>query len=166
MPGIATEPVMATVNIGLAPRIAALLCAGTRKPAARRRPDARSRRRSSICPARGRLDPRSGKTQKFPLGDGSAPHGVIVGPDGATWIADGGLNAIVHVNPKTGAVTCFPLPKDRKNANLNTAVFDKKGHLWSTGQGGFEPVFRTGVERLRTVLALIVELTTESASGG
>ncbi|MDB5821808.1 MAG: SMP-30/Gluconolaconase/LRE domain protein [Herminiimonas sp.] len=114
----------------------------------------------------GRLDPRSGKTQKFPLGDGSAPHGVIVGPDGATWIADGGLNAIVHVNPKTGAVTCFPLPKDRKNANLNTAVFDKKGHLWSTGQGGFEPVFRTGVERLRTVLALIVELTTESASGG
>lgn len=84
----------------------------------------------------GRLDPRSGKIEKIALGDGSSPHGVIVGPDGAAWIADGGLNAIVRVDPKTLAVTRFPLPKDRPNANLNTAVFDKQGHLWFTGQGG------------------------------
>jgi virginiamycin B lyase len=86
--------------------------------------------------AAGRLDPRSGKTEQFPLGEGSAPHGVIIGPDGAAWITDGGLNAIVRVDPKSRAVTRFPLPKDRKNANLNTAVFDKKGHLWFTGQAG------------------------------
>lgn len=84
----------------------------------------------------GRLDPRSGKIDRVPLGDGSAPHGVIIGPDRAAWITDGGLNAIVRVDPKTLAVTRFPLPKDRRNANLNTAVFDKRGHLWFTGQGG------------------------------
>ncbi|WP_419539488.1 virginiamycin B lyase family protein [Paraburkholderia bengalensis] len=86
--------------------------------------------------AAGRLDPRSGKTERVQLGNGSAPHGVIVGPDGAAWITDSGLNAIVRVDSKTLAVTRFPLPKDRPNANLNTAVFDKRGHLWFTGQGG------------------------------
>ncbi|MGF6755931.1 virginiamycin B lyase family protein [Paraburkholderia sp. GAS42] len=84
----------------------------------------------------GRLDPQSSKIDRIPLGDGSAPHGVIVGPDHAAWITDGGLNAIVRVDPKTLAVTRFPLPKERPDANLNTAVFDKQGHLWFTGQSG------------------------------
>ncbi|MGF6936014.1 virginiamycin B lyase [Paraburkholderia sp. UCT70] len=84
----------------------------------------------------GRLDPRSGKTDTIALGAGSAPHGVIVGPDRAAWVTDGGQNAIVRIDPKTLAVTRFPLPKDRPDANLNTAVFDKQGHLWFTGQSG------------------------------
>jgi len=86
--------------------------------------------------AAGRLDPVTGKADWIPLGAGSAPHGVIVGPDQAAWITDGGQNAIVRVDPKTLAVTRFPLPKERQNANLNTAVFDKRGHLWFTGQSG------------------------------
>ena len=49
--------------------------------------------------ALGRLDPATGETRQIPLGAGSAPHGVIVGPDGAPWITDGGLNAIVRVDP-------------------------------------------------------------------
>ncbi|MGV2287973.1 lyase [Trinickia sp. YCB016] len=84
----------------------------------------------------GRLDPTSGKIVQVPLGSGSAPHGVIVGPDGAAWVTDGGLNAIVRVDAKTLAVTRFPLPPNRPDANLNTAVFDKHGHLWFTGQSG------------------------------
>ncbi|AOJ72662.1 MULTISPECIES: Vgb family protein [Burkholderia] len=84
----------------------------------------------------GRLDPRGGKSDWVPLGEGAAPHGVIVGPDRAAWITDGGLNAIVRVDSKTLAVTRFPLPKERANANLNTAVFDTRGHLWFTGQSG------------------------------
>jgi virginiamycin B lyase len=32
--------------------------------------------------ALGYLDPSNGKTQHIPLGEGSAPHGVIVGPTG------------------------------------------------------------------------------------
>jgi virginiamycin B lyase len=58
-----------------------------------------------------------------------------VGPDGSPWITDGGLNAIVRVDPVTLAIDIFPLPSDRPNANLNTATFDHNG-LWFTGQNG------------------------------
>ena len=53
----------------------------------------------------GHLDPATGAIEEIPLGAGSAPHGVIVGPDGAPWITDGGLNAIVRVDPATREVT-------------------------------------------------------------
>jgi virginiamycin B lyase len=84
----------------------------------------------------GWLDPKTGRTKHIALGSGSAPHGVIVGPDGAPWITDGGLNAIVRVDPKTERVRRFPLPASSGNANLNTAVFDRRGVLWFTGQSG------------------------------
>ena len=84
----------------------------------------------------GWLDPSTGQTRETPLGAGSAPHGVITGSDGAAWITDGGLNAIVRVDPGTLAVEVFPLPAERPDANLNTAVFDASGILWFTGQNG------------------------------
>src|SRR5512132_4546503 len=83
----------------------------------------------------GLLDPATGKSRLIPLGDGSAPHGVIVGPDGAPWITDGGLNAIVRVDPRTEKVDRYPLPPERGSANLNTATF-RGGVLWFTGQAG------------------------------
>lgn len=86
--------------------------------------------------ALGMLEPDSGRTRHIPLGDGSAPHGVVVGPDGAPWVTDGGLNAIVRVDPVTFEVKTYPLPKERGYANLNTAVFDAKGVHWFTGQNG------------------------------
>ena len=70
------------------------------------------------------------------LGPGSAPHGVIVGPDGAPWITDGGQDAIVRVDPATSEVKRYPLPGGRPRANLNTAAFDASGVLWFTGQTG------------------------------
>ena len=85
----------------------------------------------------GLLDPFRNKTLHIALGQGSAPHGVIVGPDGAPWITDGGLNGIVRVDPNTKNVTLFPLPKTTGYTNLNTATFDKNGVLWFTGQSGF-----------------------------
>jgi virginiamycin B lyase len=84
----------------------------------------------------GHLNPANGKVTEVPLGDGSAPQGVIVGPDGAAWITDGGLNAIVRVDAGSRAVKVYPLPRDRSNANLNTATFDGNGILWFTGQAG------------------------------
>jgi virginiamycin B lyase len=85
----------------------------------------------------GILDPQSGKSVEVPLGPGSAPHGVIVGPDGNAWITDGGQNAIVRVDAKTRAVKVWPLPPDTGYANLNTATFDRKGRVWFTGQSGY-----------------------------
>jgi len=86
--------------------------------------------------ALGRLDPKTGKVEQIPLGEGSRPHGVIIGPDRGLWITDGGLNAIVRVDPATRAVKRFPLPIE-ENANLNTATFDRAGRLWFTGQAGY-----------------------------
>ena len=86
--------------------------------------------------ALGKLDPRTGHTRHIPLGPLSAPHGVIVGPDGAPWITDGGQNAIVRVDPRTERVRVFHLPDAYPFANLNTAVFDRAGTLWFTGQSG------------------------------
>jgi virginiamycin B lyase len=86
--------------------------------------------------ALGRLDPKTGKVDHIALGQGSAPHGVIVGPDGAPWLTDGGQNAIVRVDPKTDAVKLWKLPESVGYANLNTAAFDAKGRIWFTGQNG------------------------------
>ncbi|HJW45054.1 MAG TPA: lyase [Lysobacter sp.] len=86
--------------------------------------------------ALGRLDPRTGKALQISLGEGSRPHGVIIGPDRAAWVTDGGLNAIVRVDPATLTIKRYPLPIS-ENANLNTATFDKAGRLWFTGQVGY-----------------------------
>src|SRR5690242_15397589 len=83
-----------------------------------------------------RLDPKTGKSHIIALGKGSAPHGVIVGPDGAPWITDGGLNAIIRVDPSTNEIKRYPLPASRADASLNTATFDHDGTLWFTGQNG------------------------------
>jgi len=85
----------------------------------------------------GILDPKTGKYEEIALGPRSAPHGVIVGPDGAPWITDGGQNAIVRVDPTSREVKVWALPADTGYANLNTLTFDKKGRVWFTGQGGY-----------------------------
>jgi virginiamycin B lyase len=85
----------------------------------------------------GILDPATGKYEEIPLGPRSAPHGVIVGPDGAAWITDGGQNAIVRVDATTHTVKVWPLPADSGNVNLNTLTFDHQGHVWFTGQSGY-----------------------------
>jgi virginiamycin B lyase len=61
---------------------------------------------------------------------------VIVGPDRAAWITDGGQNAVVRVDPADHTVKRFRLPKQAEDANLNTATFDRVGVLWFTGQNG------------------------------
>lgn len=85
----------------------------------------------------GILDPATGRVTEIPLGKNSAPHGVVVGPDGAPWITDGGQNAILRVDPKTHDVRRFALPASSPNANLNTLTFDRRGHVWFTGQSGY-----------------------------
>ena len=84
----------------------------------------------------GILDPSSGNVEEVELGPRSAPHGVVVGPDGAPWITDSGQNAIVRVDPKTRDVMKWPMPQGSGYANLNTLTFDRRGRVWFTGQAG------------------------------
>lgn len=84
----------------------------------------------------GRLDPPNGKSDFIALGPSAALHGVIVELDGAAWVTEGGQNAIARVDPATRGVKLFPLPAERRNANLNTASFDRQGVLWFTGHNG------------------------------
>lgn len=85
----------------------------------------------------GWFDPASGRTELVALGAGSAPHGVIQGPDRAAWITDGGQNAVVRVSWPERALRRFPLPPGTPYANLNTCAFDGAGDLWFTGQAGY-----------------------------
>jgi len=85
----------------------------------------------------GILDPRTRKVVDVPLGRGSAPHGVIVGPDQAAWVTDGGRNAIARVDASTHQVKSWTLPPDTPNVNLNTLTLDRKGRVWFTGQSGY-----------------------------
>ena len=84
----------------------------------------------------GYFDPATGSTELISLGPGSAPHGVIQGPDKAAWITDGGQQAIVRVGWPDRAIRLFPLPQRTPYANLNTCAFDGVGDLWFTGQSG------------------------------
>jgi virginiamycin B lyase len=85
----------------------------------------------------GYFDPRTGAVELIALGAGSAPHGVIQGPDKAAWITDGGQNAIVRVGWPDRAITKFSLPEGTSYANLNTCAFDGDGDVWFTGQSGY-----------------------------
>ncbi len=85
----------------------------------------------------GWFDPASGRAELIALGAGSAPHGVIQGPDKAAWITDGGQNAIVRVGWPDRKVRVFTLPRGSARANLNTGAFDGDGDLWFTGQNGY-----------------------------
>ena len=85
----------------------------------------------------GWLNPKDGSTGMVSLGKGSRPHGVIVGPDGAPWVTDGGLNAIVRVDPATHALAVYPLHEGGSDVDLNSAAFDGSGTLWFTGEAGY-----------------------------
>jgi virginiamycin B lyase len=92
----------------------------------------------------GWLDPETGRIEEVDLGPGSAPHGVISGPDGAAWVTDPGLDALVRVEPSTFAVAKYPMPSGARDIGLHTAVFDRDGILWFTGQQGYVGRFDPG----------------------
>jgi len=54
------------------------------------------------------LDPATGDVVQIPLGEGSPPHGIIVGQDGAAWETKGALNSIVSFDPASERFESHP----------------------------------------------------------
>src|SRR5207237_618929 len=71
------------------------------------------------------LDPRDGGLKALSLGTGAAPHGVVVGPDGAAWVAEGGQNAIARA---TGTPRIGEPPTLQQGARRVWS--DSQGRLW------------------------------------
>lgn len=96
----------------------------------------------------GNLDPKTGHYKLYPLGAGSSPHGILMGPDGNLWIMDGGQNAIIRMNSSDHKLTLFRIPAERGDVNLNTGVFDHSGALWFTGQNGVYGRLEPGTSKM------------------
>jgi virginiamycin B lyase len=101
----------------------------------------------------GWFDAKSGKFEFVTLAARSSPHGVVQGPDKAAWVTDGAQNAIVRVGWPDRKPLAFPLASNLPNVNLNTAVFDKDGDLWFTGQSGYTGKVSGKTGQVRTAVA-------------
>ena len=78
----------------------------------------------------GWLNPATGETRHVALGragERSAPHGVVVGPDGAPWITDFGANALVRFDPSSESFEV--LPHAAPGANVRQ-LLGRPGEVW------------------------------------
>ena len=82
-----------------------------------------------------KLDPASGKFQRFELEAGAGPHNLIVGADGAIWFAGNRKGYIGRLDPKSGAIQKFPMP-DSAAGDPHTLVLASDGNIWFTVQSG------------------------------
>ncbi len=85
----------------------------------------------------GLLDPMTGQSQLIPLGVGASPRALVVDQDGAAWISDPGLDALVRVDPTDLSVRSFPLKGTAADTGLEGIALDRSGNLWFTGERGF-----------------------------
>lgn len=98
----------------------------------------------------GRLDPASGKFDRFELEPGAGPHNLIVGPGGAIWFAGNRKGYIGRLDPASGKITRYPMP-DAEAKDPHTLVMAPNGDIWFTVQassyvGRLEP--KSGAIRL------------------
>jgi virginiamycin B lyase len=82
-----------------------------------------------------RLDPRTGKFERFPVDSGTHPHNVIVDRAGNGWYSGNANGMIGRIDARTGAIRRFPMP-DRAAGDPHTLAFDQAGDLWFTVQNG------------------------------
>jgi len=85
----------------------------------------------------GRLDPKSGAIQEFPLPSdkNAGPHGLVADKDGNIWFTANFAGYIGKLDPHTGKVTQYKMPIEKAD-DPHTAAFDAHGILWFTVQGG------------------------------
>src|SRR5262252_9513349 len=79
----------------------------------------------------GRVDPRSGALQEYPLKTpGSGPHGLVEDNAGHIWFTGISKNYIGKLDAKTGDITEYPTAMTEPNARgPHTPIFDHQGTL-------------------------------------
>jgi virginiamycin B lyase len=82
-----------------------------------------------------RLDPASGKFERFDLDDGTGPHNLIVSPDGAIWFAGNRKGYIGRLDARTRKIEKFKMP-DTDAGDPHTLVLSRNGDIWFTVQSG------------------------------
>lgn len=80
-----------------------------------------------------RLDPKTGKFERFEIDAGTHPHTVNVDPQGDAWYAGNRNGMIGRIDGKSGKITRYPMP-DPAAKDPHTITFDAKGNLWFTLQ--------------------------------
>ena len=83
----------------------------------------------------GRLDPASGKFERFELEPGTGPHNLIVGNSGEIWFAGNRKGYIGRLDPATKKITKYPMP-DAAAGDPHTLVAAPDGAIWFTVQSG------------------------------
>ena len=83
----------------------------------------------------GRLDPGTGKFDKFDLGAEKGPHNLIIDARDQVWYAGNTTGHIGRLDPATGRITRFPMP-DAAAQDPHTLIWDRDGNIWFTVQHG------------------------------
>jgi len=82
-----------------------------------------------------RLDPATGKFERFDLEPGAGPHNLIIGRDRAIWFAGNRKAYVGRLDPKSGNIKKFPMP-DPAAGDPHTLVSAPNGEIWFTVQSG------------------------------
>lgn len=83
----------------------------------------------------GILDPSTGRYSRVDLPTGAGPHNLVVAPDGTPWYTGNLVGNIGRIDPETHEITTYPMPDERAR-DPHTLVFDSRGDMWFTVQGG------------------------------
>src|SRR5271167_2682812 len=89
---------------------------------------------------------------EFPLPTaGSAPSGIVAGPDGALWFVEVGTNAIGRITTD-GAITEFtiPFPTGTIVTQLGAIAAGADGALWFTAGYAGTPIVTSVIGRITT----------------
>lgn len=82
-----------------------------------------------------RLNPATGKFDKFDLGEERGPHNLIIDAQDQVWYAGNTTGHIGKLDPATGAIQKFPMP-DEKARDPHTLIWDRDGNIWFSVQVG------------------------------
>lgn len=81
----------------------------------------------------GKIDPKTGAMQEFPLPAGSMPHSVTLDDKGNVWYTGNKNGTVGKLNIQTEEMTTYKMP-DPKARDPHTAIFDANGTMWFTLQ--------------------------------